>query len=134
MADFKTGSCVAVADGGVGESGASSFLLHTVGAATPKTMVLRTVESSLCQNTGAVAMLVVNGQPVAQGDMTGVGNCDPGGREPRRRRRRHHAHGAAVQRHPLRPARRAERRAGGVRSGGLLIAESPATGGRGAPR
>ena len=75
MADFKTGSCVAVANGGVGESGASSFLLHTVGAATPKTMVLRTVELTLCQNTGAVAMLVVNGQPVAQGDMTGVGNA-----------------------------------------------------------
>jgi len=31
------------------------------------------VESSLCPNTGAVAMLVVNGQPVAQGDMTDVG-------------------------------------------------------------
>ena len=30
--DYKTGACVAVAKGGVGESGASSFLLHKVTA------------------------------------------------------------------------------------------------------
>lgn len=72
-----------VAKGGVGESGASSFLLHTVVATIQKLMVLRNVESSLCPNTGAVAMLVVNGLPAAQGDITEVGtaiqaNVSPG--------------------------------------------------------
>jgi hypothetical protein len=37
-------------------------------------MVLRNVSSSLCGNTGAVAMLAVNGEPVAQGDITKVGS------------------------------------------------------------
>lgn len=74
MSDYKTDSCVAVAKGGVGESGASSFLLHKVDAKTQKIMVLRNVNSSLCGNTGAVAMLVVNGKTVAQGDITKAGS------------------------------------------------------------
>ena len=74
MAKYKGGACVAVAEGGVGESGASSFLLHKVTAKIQKIMVLRNVNSSLCPNTGAVGMLVVNGNPVAQGDITKKGS------------------------------------------------------------
>ena len=74
MSDYKTDACVAVAKGGVGESGASSFLLHKVDAKIQKIMVLRNVDSRLCGNTGAVAMLVVNGKPVAQGNITKVGS------------------------------------------------------------
>ncbi len=37
-------------------------------------MVLRNVASTLCGDTGAVAMLVVNGKPVAQGNITKVGS------------------------------------------------------------
>ena len=74
MPKSKAGACVAVADGGVGESGASSSLLHKVEAKIQKIMVLRNVDSSLCGNTGAVAMLVVNGKPVAQGNITKVGS------------------------------------------------------------
>jgi hypothetical protein len=74
MSDYKADSCEAVAKGGVGESGASSFLLRRLTAKIPKIMVLRNVESSLCGNTGAVGMLVVNGKPVAQGNITEVGS------------------------------------------------------------
>jgi hypothetical protein len=74
MSNYKAGACVAVAKGGVGESGASSLLVHKVGAKIQKLMVLRNVNSSLCPDTGAVAMLLVNGQPVAQGDITKVGS------------------------------------------------------------
>ena len=74
MSDYKAGACVTVSKGGVGESGASSFLLHKVAATTQKLMVLRNVDSSLCGNTGAVGMLVVNGNPVAQGDITKIGS------------------------------------------------------------
>jgi hypothetical protein len=71
MSNYKAGACVAVAKGGVGESGASLRLVHKVEAKLQKLMVLRNVESSLCPDTGAVAMLVVNGQLVAQGNITG---------------------------------------------------------------
>jgi hypothetical protein len=74
MSNYKAGACVAVAKGGVGQSGASSLLVHKVDAKLQKLMVLRNVESSLCPDTGAVAMLVVNGQPVAQGNITKVGS------------------------------------------------------------
>jgi len=74
MPDYKADSCVAVAKGGVGESGASSFLLRKLTAKIQKIMVLRNVDSNLCGNTGAVGMLVVNGKPVAQGNITEVGS------------------------------------------------------------
>ena len=74
MPKYKADSCVAVVKGGVGESGASSFLLHKVVAKIQKIMVLRNVDSSLCPNTGAVGMLAVNGKPVAQDDITKVGS------------------------------------------------------------
>jgi len=74
MPKSKAGACVAVANGGVGESGASSFLLYEVKAKIQKLMVLKNVKSSLCPNTGAVAMLVVNGIPVAHGNITKAGS------------------------------------------------------------
>lgn len=64
--------CGLIATGSVGESGASSLLSHTVEANIPQMIVLRTSESSLCPNTGAVAMLVINGEPVASGNITAV--------------------------------------------------------------
>lgn len=67
-------ACKVVAKGGVGESGASSFLSHTVGGAISKIIVLRTVHTSLCPNTGAVGMLVVNGLPVASGELSVAGS------------------------------------------------------------
>jgi hypothetical protein len=74
MPKSKAGACVAVANGGVGETGASLFLLFKSKAKIQKLMVLKNVKSSLCPNTGAVAMLVVNGNPVAFGDITQVGS------------------------------------------------------------
>jgi hypothetical protein len=75
MSDYQSASCTTVARGGVGESGASSFLLHQVSGSGAQAAVLRNVESSLCPNTGAVGVLVVNGQPTAQADLTEVGSA-----------------------------------------------------------
>lgn len=66
--------CVEVGKGGVGESGASSMVVHQVSATIAKLMVLRTVDSSLCPNTGAVAILSVNGDVQASGTITAVGS------------------------------------------------------------
>lgn len=65
--------CKTVAKGGVGESGASSFLSHAVTGTTSKIMVLRNVNTSLCGNTGAIGVLVADDQPVASGDLSAVG-------------------------------------------------------------
>lgn len=70
----ENSACKPVATGGVGESGASSLLSHTVTAKIQKLMVLRTVESSLCPNTGAVGLIAINGVPVATGAMGAKGN------------------------------------------------------------
>lgn len=74
MPDSKSGPCVAVGHGGVGESGASTFIAHQVKGKIQKLMVLRTTETSLCPNTGAVAVLVVNGSPKAYGNITAKGS------------------------------------------------------------
>lgn len=74
MSDSKSGPCTPVGRGGVGESGASTLILHQVTGKIQKLMVLRTTESSLCGNTGAVALLVVNGKPVAYGNITAQGS------------------------------------------------------------
>ncbi len=78
MADYNKGACTTVAKGGVGESGASLFLYHHVTAGTSKMMVLRNVKTSLCANTGAIAVLVVNGIPVAHGTITELGSSIQG--------------------------------------------------------
>jgi hypothetical protein len=61
-------ACVSVATGGVGESGASCLLTHTVNGPTAKMIVLRITNSSLCANTWGVAALFVNGIPMASGN------------------------------------------------------------------
>ena len=66
--------CDTVARGGVGESGASSMLHYEVEAGRKQSMVLERTTSSLCPNTGAVAMLVVNGDVVAHGNITAEGS------------------------------------------------------------
>jgi hypothetical protein len=83
MSDSKSGPCIAVGQGGVGESGASSLILYQVTGKIQKLMVLRTTETSLCPNTGAVAVLIVNGIPKAYGNITDEGSsiqttADPG--------------------------------------------------------
>lgn len=74
MTALTTNACVAVAQGGVGESGASSQLIYQVNSKIAKLIVLKTSESSLCPNTGAVGILIVNGKPQAFGDLTPVGS------------------------------------------------------------
>ena len=73
MADAQSGPCTVIAKGGVGESGASTMLYGRVGGKTAKLMLLKTVETSLCGNTGAVAVLLVNGHAVAHGVITDKG-------------------------------------------------------------
>ena len=74
MSESKSGPCIAVGHGGVGESGASTIILHQVTGKVQKLMVLRTTETSLCPNTGAVAVLVVDGDPRAYGNITAKGS------------------------------------------------------------
>lgn len=74
MSDSKSGPCIAVGHGDVGEPGASTFITHRVTGTIQKLMVLRTTKTSLCGDTGAVAVLVVNGNPVAYGNITAHGS------------------------------------------------------------
>ena len=75
MSDFNAELCVEIASGGVGESGASSILVHQHEETTSeKIAVLRNVDLNFCPNTSAVGMLVINGQPTAQGDLTAIGS------------------------------------------------------------
>lgn len=66
--------CTTVGTGGVGESGSSRVLIHEVTGKLEIVMVLRTTETSLCPNTGAYAVLLVNGQPQAHGMITEDGS------------------------------------------------------------
>ncbi|MBI2716507.1 MAG: hypothetical protein HYX37_18975 [Rhizobiales bacterium] len=66
----KSGLCQVVGKGGVGESGATALVTHTVTGKSEIVMVVRNVGSSLCPNTGAIAMLIVNGVPAAHGNIT----------------------------------------------------------------
>lgn len=69
-----SGACVTVAKGGVGESGGSSLLLHTVAGESSKMMVLRNTSTSLCGNQWGVATLFVNGIPAASGNISESGS------------------------------------------------------------
>ncbi len=66
----KSGLCQIVGKGGIGESGATALVTHKVTGKSEIVMVVRNVGSSLCPNTGAIAMLVVNGVPVSHGNIT----------------------------------------------------------------
>lgn len=70
----KADACSKVAVGGIGESGDSSLLVHKVSGPTSKMIVLRHATSNLCPNTGAVAVLTVDGIPVASGNITAAGS------------------------------------------------------------
>lgn len=74
MYGSKSGPCIAVGKGGVGESGPSTLISHQVTGRIQKLMVLRTTDTSLCPDHGAVAVLVVNGSPAAQGNITAQGS------------------------------------------------------------
>jgi len=63
-----------VAENAVGERGDSCLLVHRVEGEGKRLVVLRNVRSSLCGNTGAVALLVVNGEPKVHGVLTKVGS------------------------------------------------------------
>lgn len=67
-------ACTTVATGGVGESGPLSFVTHIVNGPTSKMMVLRAVDTSLCPNTGAAGVLLVDGVPVVSGVISTIGN------------------------------------------------------------
>ena len=74
--------CQEIQRGSVGESGTSSMSVHHVTAEIDKLMVLRSVQSSLCPNTGAVGVLLVNGMPEATGKLTAVGSSIQAGVRP----------------------------------------------------
>ncbi|MGI9486114.1 MAG: hypothetical protein ACR2RF_09610 [Geminicoccaceae bacterium] len=74
MANYDTKKCTPVAQGGVGESGASTLLVHQFNEKIRKKVVLQTVETSLCPNTGAIGVLVVNGESKAHGNLTANGS------------------------------------------------------------
>lgn len=69
----SSSACKVVGTGGVGESGSSEMLTHQVKGTTEKIVVLRRGSSSLCPNTGAVGLLLVNGRIADQGIMTEEG-------------------------------------------------------------
>jgi hypothetical protein len=68
------GAARTVAEGSVGESGTSCVLTYRMDGASEQVVVVRSTRSSLLGNTGAVAQLIVNGEPRAQGDLTEVGS------------------------------------------------------------
>lgn len=65
-------TCRTVAEGRVGESGMSFLRHYRIEGSAEQMIVLRNSQSSLCGNTGAVATLLVNGQPLVWGDITEV--------------------------------------------------------------
>ena len=65
--------CHVVAEGGVGESGESSQIYHQVDGDEEGVIVVRTSNSTLCANTGAVSVLLINGQPVNTGMLAAEG-------------------------------------------------------------
>jgi uncharacterized Zn-binding protein involved in type VI secretion len=70
MSVAQNSVCQTVASGRVGETGASTLLVHEVEANLAKMMVVRKQDSSLCPNTGVIATLSVNCKPVACANLT----------------------------------------------------------------
>lgn len=65
-----TAQGVTVGKGGVGESGASSFVHHKATGRTDINVKVQNDKTSLCPNTGAIAVVAVNGEPVKFGNLT----------------------------------------------------------------
>jgi hypothetical protein len=74
MTASKSGPCVAVGKGSVGESGAFTLIEHQVTGRIPILMVLRNTDTSLCPDHGAFAVLLVNGNLEASGNVTAQGS------------------------------------------------------------
>lgn len=68
------GACRVVQKGGVGESGSNETMIYQLTGTLRKNVVLRNVESSLCPNTGACAVLLVNGEMAATSLITNEGS------------------------------------------------------------
>ena len=66
-------ACKQIGTGGVGESGSFEMIMHRLPSTLQKNIVLRNVKSSLCPNTGAFAVLLVNGEIVDSGVITEEG-------------------------------------------------------------
>lgn len=66
----EAAQAVTVGTGSIGESATTSMLQHQVQGRSRKRVGLSTVASSLCGDTGVVAMLVVNGTPKVHGVLT----------------------------------------------------------------
>lgn len=82
MAESNNGPCKTTGTGGVGESGSASQVVHQVTGASQQLMVVKTVETSLCGDTAAIATLVVDGQPVATGNISVPGTSIQATAEP----------------------------------------------------
>ncbi len=73
MDNDNNSACKVVAKGCVGECDSSNMLIYKCEAEISKMMVVRREESGLCPDTGAIAMIVINGKPVASGNITREG-------------------------------------------------------------
>ncbi len=68
------GACRVLQKGGVGESGSNETMIYQLTGALRKNVVLRNVETSLCPNTGAYAVLIVNGEVASTSVITNEGS------------------------------------------------------------
>ncbi|ETX01410.1 MAG: hypothetical protein ETSY1_07540 [Candidatus Entotheonella factor] len=78
-----TAAGTVVGKGAVGENGPTAIVNYTVKAETEIMMLVKTVDTSLCPNTGAFALMFKNGMLVAHGVITDEGAsiqnaADPG--------------------------------------------------------
>ncbi|PON15571.1 hypothetical protein C2W62_23090 [Candidatus Entotheonella serta] len=68
-----TASGTVVGKGAVGESGPAAMVNYTVKATTEIMMIVKTVDTILCGNTGAFALMFKNGVLAAHGAITDEG-------------------------------------------------------------
>jgi len=70
----RTAACETVGHGAVGEAGNVASVTRQLGSRPPsKLMIVKNVGTDLCGDHGAWAVLTVNGNPVAIGDITASG-------------------------------------------------------------
>lgn len=63
-----------VGKGSVGECGSTATIEYKFEGKIQKLMIVKTVETSLCPNTGAFAFLFKNGKEVTNGSITKLGS------------------------------------------------------------
>lgn len=66
--------CTVIESGSVGEIAESVMLTHQLSSEYSKMLVLRRKESSLCPNTGVIAIVVIDGEVVASGSINSEGS------------------------------------------------------------